>query len=157
VAVHQKTNLWAPVWLGSTTPTVTTSTCYSGSNVPSAMSAFGGKATSRKPPRMSAFGTKRTSAHCDPLEQVRCQRCRFGTPSRPSTLPLWHPLVLRRSNATCRTLMCASLIPATLRWRHTATKSHQRSESFWSIQVNCRRGPHKPIRSKISPLITLWL
>ena len=35
---------WGAVWLGSTTPTVTTSTCYSGSNVPSAMSAFGGKA-----------------------------------------------------------------------------------------------------------------
>ena len=45
----------------------------------------------------SAFGTKRTSAHCDPLEQVGCQRCRFGTPSRPSTLPLWHPC-----HAVCR-------------------------------------------------------
>jgi hypothetical protein len=30
------------------------------------------------------------------------------------------------------------------------TKSQQRSESFWSVQVNCRRGLHKPVRSKIS-------
>src|SRR6516225_8892844 len=77
----------------------------------------------------------------------RFWRCGART-IRSSCLP-----VRRRSNATCRTPMCASLIPATLRWRHTAAKSHQRSESFWSVQVICRRGLHKPVRSKISPLV----
>src|SRR5262249_32851092 len=65
--------------------------------------------------------------------------------------------VRRHSNATCRTLMCASLIPATLRWRLTATKSHQRLGNFWSVQVSCRRGLHELVRSKISPLVTLWV
>src|SRR5262249_58272522 len=53
--------------------------------------------------------------------------------------------------------MCASMVRATLRWRHTATKSHQRSESFWSLQVKRRSGLHKPVRDKTSSLVTLWL
>src|SRR5262245_10855769 len=73
------------------------------------------------------------------------------------TIPSSCQLVRRHSNATCRTLMCASMIRATLRWRHTATKSHQRSESFWSLQVKRRRELHKPVRDKTSCLVTLWL
>src|SRR5262249_8851382 len=53
---------------------------------------------------MSAFDPKRTQ--CGPLEQVRCQRRRFGTPSWPSTLGLWHPChgddVMDRNNRVGR-------------------------------------------------------
>jgi len=53
---------------------------------------------------MSAFGGKADIdwTGSDPIEQVRCQRRRFGTPSRPSALPFRHPChgddVMERTN-----------------------------------------------------------
>src|SRR5262249_48328470 len=44
------------------------------------------------------------------------------------------------TSSTEALLTCASLIPATLRWRRTATKSRQRSERFWSLQDTPHRG-----------------
>ena len=118
--------------------------------------------TWRVPGRMkfssiSSETTKATSRYIPNSRAISANTSRRFWRCGARTIPSSCQLVRRHSNATCRTLMCASLIPATLRWRHTATKSHQRSESFWSLQVKRRGGGHKPVRNKISPLVTLWL
>src|SRR5262249_26258524 len=50
-------------------------------------------------------------------------------------------------------LTCACLIPATLRWRRTATQSHQRSENFWSPP---RRSTPRRVTSRLLQEKRTW-
>ena len=90
---------------------------------------LGVKRTSRGRAPMSAFDPKRTSAHSDAIEQVRCQRRRFGTPSRPSALLFRHPChgddVMDRNNRVGR------------RVEQNRTKPHSRNRRLITHHLEC--------------------